>query len=180
MSNLDIILQQLANGLILGSFYSLVALGYTMVYGIIKLLNFAHGDIYMVGAFIGFSILSVVSGILGDGWTGIVATMALSMIAVGFIGVIIQRIAYRPMLQAPRLSILITALAVSLILYNLVMSITDGEFKAFTVGLGYEGISMGEVYITFTQMVLVSATAVLMTILHLFINKTMYLSLIHI
>ncbi len=174
MSNLDIILQQLANGLILGSFYSLVALGYTMVYGIIKLLNFAHGDIYMVGAFIGFSILSVVSGILGDGWTGIVATMALSMIAVGFIGVIIQRIAYRPMLQAPRLSILITALAVSLILYNLVMSITDGEFKAFTVGLGYEGISMGEVYITFTQMVLVSATAVLMTILHLFINKTMY------
>ncbi|MGD9971730.1 MAG: branched-chain amino acid ABC transporter permease [Desulfatirhabdiaceae bacterium] len=174
MSNLDIILQQLANGLILGSFYSLVALGYTMVYGIIKLLNFAHGDIYMVGAFIGFSILSVVGGILGNGWAGIVATMALSMIAVGFLGVIIQRIAYRPMLHAPRLSILITALSVSLILYNLVMSITDGEFKAFTVGLGYEGISMGEVYITFTQMVLVSATAVLMTILHLFINKTMY------
>lgn len=174
MSNLDIILQQLANGLILGSFYSLVALGYTMVYGIIKLLNFAHGDIYMVGAFIGFSILSVVGGILGNGWGGIVATMALSMVAVGFIGVIIQRIAYRPMLQAPRLSILITALSVSLILYNLVMSITDGEFKAFTVGLGYEGLSMGEVYITFTQIVLVSATAALMTILHLFINKTMY------
>jgi branched-chain amino acid transport system permease protein len=174
VSNLDILLQQLANGLILGSFYSLVALGYTMVYGIIKLLNFAHGDIYMVGAFVGFSILSVVGGVLGDGWTGIIATMALSMIAVGFLGVLIQRIAYRPMLQAPRLSILITALAVSLILYNLVMSVTDGEFKAFTVGLGYEGVSLGQVYVTYTQIVLVAATAVLMTVLHLFISKTMY------
>lgn len=174
MTHLDIILQQLANGLILGSFYSLVALGYTMVYGIIKLLNFAHGDIYMVGSFVGYAILALLSGLLGDEWTGILASMVLSMIAVGFLGVLIQRIAYRPMLQAPRLSILITALSVSLILYNLVMVLTDGEFKAFTVGLGYEGVSMGEVYLTYTQIVLVSATAVLMVTLHLFINKTMY------
>lgn len=174
MTHLDIILQQLANGLILGSFYSLVALGYTMVYGIIKLLNFAHGDIYMVGAFVGYAILGLLSGFLGDEWTGILVSMVLSMIAVGFLGVLIQRIAYRPMLQAPRLSILITALAVSLILYNLVMALTDGEFKAFTVGLGYEGVSMGEVYLTYTQIVLVAATAVLMVALHLFINKTMY------
>lgn len=174
MTHLDIILQQLANGLILGSFYSLVALGYTMVYGIIKLLNFAHGDIYMVGSFVGYAILALLSGLLGDEWTGILASMVLSMIAVGFLGVLIQRIAYRPMLQAPRLSILITALSVSLILYNLVMVLTDGEFKAFTVGLGYEGVSMGEVYLTYTQIVLVGATAVLMVTLHLFINKTMY------
>ncbi|WP_028323729.1 branched-chain amino acid ABC transporter permease [Desulfatirhabdium butyrativorans] len=174
MTHLDIILQQLANGLILGSFYSLVALGYTMVYGIIKLLNFAHGDIYMVGAFVGYAILALLSGLLGDEWAGILVSMVLSMIAVGFLGVLIQRIAYRPMLQAPRLSILITALSVSLILYNLVMVLTDGEFKAFTVGLGYEGVSMGEVYLTYTQIVLVGATAILMVTLHLFINKTMY------
>jgi branched-chain amino acid transport system permease protein len=174
VTHLDIILQQLANGLILGSFYSLVALGYTMVYGIIKLLNFAHGDIYMVGAFVGYAILGLLSGFLGDEWTGILVSMVLSMIAVGFLGVLIQRIAYRPMLQAPRLSILITALSVSLILYNLVMVLTDGEFKAFTVGLGYEGVSMGEVYLTYTQIVLVGATAILMVTLHLFINKTMY------
>lgn len=174
MTYLDIILQQLANGLILGSFYSLVALGYTMVYGIIKLLNFAHGDIYMVGAFVGYAILALLSGFLGDEWAGILVSMVLSMIAVGFLGVLIQRIAYRPMLQAPRLSILITALSVSLILYNLVMVLTDGEFKAFTVGLGYEGVSMGEVYLTYTQIVLVGATAILMVTLHLFINKTMY------
>ena len=174
MSTLDIILQQLANGLILGSFYSLVALGYTMVYGIIKLLNFAHGDIYMVGAFLGLTILSVLSGMLGNGWAGILPSMALSMIAVGFLGVLIMRVAYRPMLTAPRLSILITALAVSMILYNSVMAITDGEYKAFTVGLGFDGVEMGQVYITYTQIILVSATALLMITLQLFIDKTMY------
>ena len=110
MSIQDILLQQLANGLILGSFYALVALGYTMVYGIIKLLNFAHGDLYMIGAFIGFLFLSVLSPLIGDSWVGILCSMVLSMIAVGLLGVLIQRIAYQPMLSAPRLSILITAL----------------------------------------------------------------------
>ena len=174
MTNTDIILQQLFNGLILGSFYSLVALGYSMVYGIIRLLNFAHGDIYMVGAFTGFTLLSVVSRIAGDQWAGIVISMVLSMIAVGFLGMLIQRIAYRPMLSAPRLSILITALAVSIILYNTVMVMTHGEFKAFSVGLGYEGVEMGNVFVTYTQMVLILSTALLMLILHLFIGNTMY------
>ena len=174
MTNTDIILQQLFNGLILGSFYSLVALGYSMVYGIIRLLNFAHGDIYMVGAFTGFTLLSVVSRIAGDQWAGIVISMVLSMIAVGFLGMLIQRIAYRPMLSAPRLSILITALAVSIILYNTVMVMTHGEFKAFSVGLGYEGVEMGNVFVTYTQMVLSLSTALLMLILHLFIGNTMY------
>ncbi len=174
MSDIDVLLQQLFNGLILGSFYSLVALGYSMVYGIIKLLNFAHGDVYMVGAFTGFVFLSVISGVLGDSWAGIVASMLFSMIAVGFMGILIQRIAYRPMLNAPRLSILITALAVSIILYNIVLAITHGEFKAFSVGLGYEGFEIGNVFATYTQVVLVTATAALMLTLHLFITRTMY------
>ena len=174
MTTTDIILQQLANGLILGSFYSLVALGYSMVYGIIKLLNFAHGDIYMVGAFTGFSVLALVSGTLGSGWAGVVAAMVLSMIAVGMLGVLIMRVAYQPMLSAPRLSILITALAVSMVLYNSTMAITDGEYKAFVVDLGYEGVELGGVYITYTQMILVGATCLLMMTLHLFISRTMY------
>ena len=173
MTTFDIILQQLANGLILGSFYSLVALGYSMVYGIIKLLNFAHGDIYMVGAFVGFSVLSALSGLLGTGWGGILPSMAAAMIAVGFLGVVIQRIAYVPMLSAPRLSILITALAVSMILFNSVMAITGGQYVAFTTDLGFTGIELGHVYITYTQVVLVVATAVLMVVLWLFISKTM-------
>ncbi|MBF0528058.1 MAG: branched-chain amino acid ABC transporter permease [Deltaproteobacteria bacterium] len=174
MSTGDIILQQLANGLILGSFYSLVALGYSMVYGIIKLLNFAHGDIYMVGAFVGFTLMSFLAGFLGDGWLGITASMFLAMIAVGLLGVVIQRFAYKPMLAAPRLSILITALGVSLMLYNAVMAITGGEYKAFNVGLGYEGLDLGNVHFTYQQLALVCATAILMISLHLFISKTMY------
>jgi branched-chain amino acid transport system permease protein len=174
MSNLDIILQQLANGLILGSFYALVALGYTMVYGIIKLLNFAHGDLYMVGGFIGFLILSVVTGFFGSSWEGILCSMVFSMLAVGLFGVIIQRIAYVPMLQAPRLSILITALAVSMILSNGIMAATDGEYLAFTTDLGYEGIDFGNVFISYTQLVLVVSAALLMVILYLFVHKTLY------
>jgi len=170
----DITVQQIVNGLILGSFYTLVALGYSMVYGIIKLLNFAHGDVYMVGAFVGFTILSFLSGIIGDEWTGILASMVLAMIAVGFMGVLIQRIAYRPMLSAPRLSILITAVGVSLVLFNAVMAATSGEYTAFNTGLDNEGITMGHIHITYTQMVMVAATALLMAILHLFISRTIY------
>lgn len=174
MSTLDIFLQQLANGLILGSFYSLVALGYSMVYGIIKLLNFAHGDIYMVGSFVGFAVLSFVSSQLGGGWLGILPAMLLAMISVGFLGVFIMQIAYKPMLSAPRLSILITALGVSIMLYNAVMFITDGEFLAFSTDLGYEGFDISMVHFTWTQVILVSATAILMISLHLFISRTMY------
>ncbi|HHB77557.1 MAG TPA: branched-chain amino acid ABC transporter permease [Desulfobulbus sp.] len=174
MSNLDIILQQLANGLILGSFYALVALGYTMVYGIIKLLNFAHGDLYMVGGFFGFLVLSLISGLMGSSWAGILCSMVFSMLAVGLLGVIIQRIAYVPMLQAPRLSILITALAVSMILSNGVMAVTDGEYLAFNTDLGYEGLDIGNVFISYTQLVLVISAALLMIILYLFVHRTLY------
>ena len=174
MSNLDIILQQLANGLILGSFYALVALGYTMVYGIIKLLNFAHGDLYMVGGFVGFLVLSLVSGLMGSSWAGILCSMVFSMLAVGLLGVIIQRIAYVPMLRAPRLSILITALAVSMVLSNGVMAITDGEYLAFNTDLGYEGLNLGNVFISYTQLVLVVSASLLMIILYLFVHKTLY------
>lgn len=170
----DIIIQQLVNGLILGSFYSLVALGYSMVYGIIKLLNFAHGDIYMTGAFVSFAMLGAVSGVLGNGWLGILAALLISMLLVGLLGVVIQRIAYRPLLSAPRLSLLITAVGVSLILYNTVMIITGGEYKAYTTGLGYDGITIGSAYITYTQIILVLSTFVLMSLLAWFISKTMY------
>ena len=174
MGNLEIVLQQLANSLVLGSFYGLVAIGYSMVYGIIKLLNFAHGDVYMVGAFLGFSFLSLLSGFLGDGWVGIGVSMLLAMIATGFIGVLIQRIAYRPLFAAPRMSLLISALGVSLVLFNTVMVLTNGEFKAFNTGLDYSGIDYGPVHLTYTQMILVLATATLMVGMTLFVHRTIW------
>ena len=175
MSFRDIFIQQLFNGLLLGSFYGLVALGYSMVYGIIKLLNFAHADVYMVGGYISLAILGLIGGtFLGNAWLGIIVTMLITMILVGFLGVFIQRVAYRPMLKAPRLSILITALGVSMILYNAVMILTGGEYKAYRTGLGYAGFNMGSVYVTHTQAILILASITLMLILHLFITRTMY------
>lgn len=174
MSLFDIISHQLVNGLVLGSFYALVALGYTMIFGVIKLLNFAHGDLYMVGGFLGFLSLSAVSSVVGSDWPGIFVAMFLSMIAVGFIGVIIERVAYHPMLAAPRLSILITALAVSLVLQNTVLSLTGGQYTAFKTDLGFEGLNLGSLFVSYNQMVLVATAGVLMIALQLFVTKTQF------
>jgi len=174
MTASDILIQQVVNGLVLGSFYALVALGYTMIFGVIKLLNFAHGDLYMVGGFIGFLVLSAISSVVGANWAGIGVAMFFSMIAVGCLGVVIERVAYHPMLAAPRLSILITALAVSLVLQNTVLSLTHGQFTAFTSDLGFGGVNFGSIFLTDNQMVLVATAAVLMLALELFVSHTQY------
>ncbi|MDF2798102.1 MAG: branched-chain amino acid transporter permease [Devosia sp.] len=174
MALTDLVLQQLVNGLVLGSFYALVALGYTMVFGVVKLLNFAHGEVYMVGGFAGFVVLSVVSGALGSGWTAVAFSMVLAMIGVGFLGVVIQRIAYQPMLSAPRLSILITALAVSLVLQNSILGATGGRYVPFGADLGFGGINLGNLFISHNQIILVGTAGVLMLSLELFISRTQY------
>lgn len=170
----EVFLQQLFNGLLIGSFYGLVAIGYSMVYGIVKLLNFAHADIYMSGAFCGLVLLAVLNPYIGNTWFGIVVALLISMLLVGLLGVLIQRVAYRPMLKAPRLSILITALAVSMLLYNTVMLLTQGQFKPFRTGLGMENFYIGALRMTETRFVLLIAAFVLMLALHLFITRTMY------
>lgn len=174
MGAFDIFTQQLVNGIVLGSFYALVALGYTMVFGVVKLLNFAHGDLYMVGGFAGFLILSFLAPFLGPGWLGVAVSMVFAMIAVGIIGVVIERVAYAPMLSAPRLSILITALAVSLVLQNGMLTITRGQYVTFGADLGFGGINLGNLYINYKQIVLVSVSIVLMAGLELFVSRTQY------
>ncbi|HVX71824.1 MAG TPA: branched-chain amino acid ABC transporter permease [Devosia sp.] len=174
MTLTTILMQQLVNGLVLGSFYALVALGYTMVFGVVKLLNFAHGDLYMVGAFIGLLALSLVAGAVGTSWVGVGLAILLSMLAVGFFGVVIERIAYAPMLKAPRLSILITALAVSLVLQNGVLSLTGGQVLPFSPKLGFAGINLGDIFINYKQIALAGAAAVLMLALELFVSRTQY------
>ena len=109
-----IVLQQLINGLSLGSIYALIALGYTMVYGIVLLINFAHGDILMVGAYTAFFVLSGI----GAGPLGMLLAFLISMIICASFGITIERFAYRPLRTSPRLNSLITAIAVSLILEN--------------------------------------------------------------
>ncbi len=170
----EILIQQLFNGLLIGSFYGLVAVGYSMVYGIIKLLNFAHGDIYMLGAFSGLVFLSIISPTIGAGWGSLILGMLISMILVGLVGVLIQRVAYRPMLKAPRLSILITALAVSMILYNTIMLLSSGRFLPFRTEISTESFFLGPLRLNETRVVLIVAAFALMFIMHMFITKTMY------
>ena len=169
----EVILQQLVNGLILGSFYALVALGYSMVYGIIRLLNFAHGDIYMTGAFVCLSVFSFVSGSI-PGWGGIAISMVGAMGIAGVLGYLTQRFAYRPLLGAPRLSLLITAIGVSLVLYNSVMGITNSQPLFFTSRLDNSaGIEFGHIKITYIQIVMLAISALIMIILTLFVGRTM-------
>ena len=174
-STAELYLQQLINGLITGSFYALVALGYSMVYGIIKLLNFAHGDIYMVGAFVCFAVFGIMSVIIGGPLSLILAVLA-SMIFCAFLGFLVQRVAYKPLFDAPRLSLLITAVGVSLVINNTVMVQTNSRFLFFTSGLNNTaGIKLGDnITITYIQIVMVLITAVIMIGLTLFIGKTMW------
>ncbi len=111
----EYLLQLILNGLFVGSFYGLVALGYSMVYGIIKLLNFAHGDIYMLGAFAGYTMLTIGAGVIGGQASILVLViiMFLAMLLTGTIGLVLERVAYRPLRNAPRLSVLITAVGAS-------------------------------------------------------------------
>ncbi len=174
MTIFDVFTNQLLNGIVLGSFYALVALGYTMVFGVVKLLNFAHGDIYMVGGFAGFLVLSFLSPFIGAGWFGVAISMLFAMLAVGFLGVVIQRVAYAPMLSAPRLSVLITALAVSLVLQNGMLALTKGQYVPFGADLGFGGVRLGNLFISYNQMILVGVAAVLMLSLELFVSRTQY------
>jgi branched-chain amino acid transport system permease protein len=179
MSFWETLIQQLINGLIMGSFYALVALGYSMVYGIIKLLNFAHGDIYMVGA---FSCLMVFGGLslFAPGWGGVILSILSAMIIAAILGYLSQRFAYRPLLggagraAAPRLSLLITAIGVSLVLSNSVMVITNARPQFFSSGLdNTAGIQFGDIRVTYIQIVVISVSALLMITLNLFIGRTM-------
>jgi branched-chain amino acid transport system permease protein len=132
--NDQLFIQLTVNGVTLGSLYALIALGYTMVYGILKLLNFAHGDVYMVGAFIGYGVLSGLGGPLSPdlALAPLVLLMFLAaMLGSGLLGVAIERFAYRPLREAPRLAPLISALGVSFFLQNSVLLLFGAQFRTY-------------------------------------------------
>ena len=165
-------LQYTVNGLTAGSFYALVALGYTMVYGVIRLINFAHGEFFMVGAFVGWSVLSWLAG---SEWpVGVVLGVGLvaSMAATGGLGVVAARVAYQPLLRAPRLSILISALGLSLALQYGVEGLYGPGFKSFPSVLRGQAFSVGGVAVTISQLAIVVAAVALMAGLHHFVRRT--------
>ena len=165
-------LQYTVNGLTAGSFYALVALGYTMVYGVIRLINFAHGDFFMVGAFLGWSVLS---GLAGSGWpVGLVLAVGLlvSMTATGVLGVVAARVAYQPLLRAPRLSILISALGLSLALEYSVEGIYGPGFESYPAVLRGRAFSIAGVGVTVSQLAIAVGAFALMAALHTFVQRT--------
>lgn len=158
-------MDQLVNAISLGSIYALVALGYTMVYGIIRLINFAHGDMLMLGTYIGYMLLTVFKL---DFLTALILTMLICAIG----GVLIERVAYKPLRKAPRIAALITAIGVSYFIENMMLVIVGSESKAFPDALGNMSINLLGATMTLKQIVILSITVVLMLILTFTIKKT--------
>lgn len=158
---------QIINGLHIGSIYALVALGYSMVYGIVKLINFAHGDIIMVGAYAAY-VLLVLCGL--PVWVAVIGSIVFCALA----GVLIERIAYRRLLvkEAPRISLLITAIGVSIFLQNLFQLIFTSSGKSFPSIFNYEPIVMGERQVSIVSLITIVTTVLLMVLLQLLVKKT--------
>ena len=165
--------QVIWNGLFVGSFYALIALGYSMVYGIIKLLNFAHGDVYMLGAFVGFAALTSVRGIPASmSLFALLIVMLLSMLLTGVAGVAIERLAYRPLRSAPRLAVLITAVGASFSLEYGVSAIAGPNPRSFPVRLEGGVFGVLGARISLPQIILMVIAALLMFGLNTYIQKT--------
>jgi len=170
--NYDILLQQILNGLVLGSVYALVALGYTMVYGILQLINFTHGEVLMVGAMVG---LTAVNALAGTGLPGpvllLIAVFAAIPVCVT-LSVAIERLAYRPLRNAPRLSPLITAIGLSIVLQTLAMIIWKPNPLVFPDLMPTDPVLIGGAVLAPKQILILVVAAIVMSGLLLLVNRT--------
>lgn len=158
-------LQQVVNGLSLGSVYALIALGYTMVYGIIKLINFAHGDMYMLGAYFGFIAITMLH-------MNFVAALVFSMVVAAVVGIVIERIAYKPLRYSTRIVALITAIGVSFFLQNSVAKIMGPSIKGFPSVLPVASLDVWGVRINLQQNIIFITAVILMVLLQIVVQKT--------
>ena len=157
--------QQLINGVSLGSIYALIALGYTMIYGIIKLINFAHGDIYMIGAYFGFFATTQLG-------VGFIPAIIIAMAGAAVVGIIIERIAYRPMRNAPRIAILITAIGVSFFLEYGMILLVSPQPRTFPAVFAPTVYHMGPLVANSQQLVILISALILMVTLSYIVNNT--------
>ena len=166
--------QQLTNGLAVGSIYALIALGYTMVYGVLKLINFAHGDLFTIGAYLGMTLLAsfALHETLGP-FIGLVVLALMVMGLVAILGAIVERTAYRPLRESPRLSAVVSALGASIFLQNAVMLIYGARFQVYPEDLIPEtAIDLFGLYVPMVRILVLAASLVLMAALYTFIQKT--------
>jgi branched-chain amino acid transport system permease protein len=172
------LLQQLVNGLTLGSVYALIALGYSMVYGVLQLLNFAHGEVYMIGAFIGWSVFSLLAPgdtLLLPAAVIILFMLLAAMVGSGFLGILIEWFAYRPLRNAPRIVPLISALGTSFFLQNAVLLVAGARYRTYQTGLLIPRtwtIPVLGATVSFTRILVMVMAVLLMVALHYLVRKT--------
>ena len=170
--------QNLVNALQWGSFYALIALGYSMVYGILMLFNFAHGDIFMVGAYIGFGVATGLVALASMGtlalpnWLILVLTILISMFLTSFVGMIVERVGYRPLRDAPRASAAITGLMIGIILETGNLALLGAQRISFPTLVKSTTYNLGGVFVTNKKIMIVVVSIALMYALHLFVRKT--------
>lgn len=163
---MELLIQQLVNGLAVGSIYALIALGYTMVYGTIKLINFAHGDVYMMGAFIGYFAVMVLK-------LNVFLALLLAMVACAILGVVIERVAYKPLRKSTRVAALITAIGVSYLLENAMSYFFGAESRPFPSDFGTETFTLfGDVSVNGKQILIFEITVLLMALLQFIVRYT--------
>ena len=169
---MDIFLQQMVNGLTIGSMFALVALGYTMVYGVMRLINFAHGDLVAASAFVGLAVYTKVTG-ESTGAGAVLVIFLLTVLIVATVGVLLERVAYRPLRNAPRLSAVVSALGASLVIQNGIMLIWGPRMLVFPGELLPQTTwTVGGVVVSFIQLLILGLSCLLMVGLYLFVDKT--------
>ncbi|HHP7236545.1 MAG TPA: branched-chain amino acid ABC transporter permease [Desulfobacterales bacterium] len=172
------LLQNIINALQWGSFYALIALGYSMVYSILMLFNFAHGDIFMVGAYIGFGVATVLVSLASFGalalpnWLILVLTIIISMFLTSFIGMMVERIGYRPLREAPRASAAITGLMIGIILETGNLALLGARRISFPQLIDTVTYDLGGVFVTNKKIMIVVVSLLFMLALHQFIKRT--------
>ncbi len=175
---MKLIIEQILNGLTIGSFYALIALGYSMVYGVMKLINFAHGDLFALGSYLGYTLLvmgtAYVTSTLGV-WGGMIAAMLIAAIGTGIMGIIVERIAYRPIYPAGRLPAVVSALGVSIFLQNAIMVVWGARPQAYTSDVipSYM-LNIGGLRITVLQIIILILSFALMGLLYYIVQKTTF------
>lgn len=175
---MQLFFQNLINALQWGSFYALIALGYSMVYGILMLFNFAHGDIFMVGAYIGFGVATGLTALAAMGalalpnWVILVLTILISMFLTSFLGMLVERIGYRPLREAPRASAAITGLMIGIILETGNLAILGAQRIRFPSLIESTTYNLGGVFVTNKKIMIVVVSLLLMLALNEFIRRT--------
>ncbi|MEO7105749.1 MAG: branched-chain amino acid ABC transporter permease [Rhodoferax sp.] len=171
---MDILLQQIINGLVLGSMYALIALGYTMVYGIINLINFAHGEVMMVGALTSWTIIGLMQESMPGtpGYVILIVALIIACVVCGTLNFVIEKVAYRPLRNSPKLAPMLTAMGMSILLQTLALIIWKPTYKSYPTLLPNTPIAVGGAVISPTQIMILVFTAVSLTILMWLVNYT--------